>query len=52
MGASILYCACHSMVNDALSATVPIVAVNQVPISILVVGKGGYYQVVCQPCQK
>ena len=29
------------MVNDALSARVPIVAVNQLPISTVVVGKGG-----------
>ena len=37
------------MVNDALSTTVPIVAVNQLPINILVVGIGGTIKFLATP---
>ena len=41
----------HLMVNDALSARVPIVAVNQLPISTVVVGKGGTIKLFASPAR-
>ena len=41
----------HSMVNDALSAIVPIVAANQSPINIVVVGRGGSVRLFASPAR-